>query len=498
MNFRNWFALVRQRWWLVLATVVLAIGAASVGAYRTDPRYAATVTFFVTAPHHGAAEAYQGNLFLHQRVKSYEDLLTSDRLVKAVTERTAIGLSAEEVRARISARVHPDTVLIEASVVDQDQTRAMELTQAIATTFVELVQTLETPAGSTQTPVKVEVVSGPRLHPQPVSPRPARDVSLAAGVGLLIGVALALVRGMTDTTVRDGAALRAAADAPLLGEVPYDSAAKDAPLIVGDAAHTPRAEAIRKLRTNLRFVKVGEAVQSIAVTSATQAEGKSTLSCNLAIALAEAGWRVVLVDADLRRPHIADYLGIEGELGLTNVLIGEVDVADALQPWGDLPLAVLPSGSLPPNPNELLGSKAMFDLLDALRRRADVVVVDTAPLLSITDGAVVAAQCDGALLATRRGATSRTQVANAATALRAAGARLLGTVLTMAAMPKADAYHYEAYKIATAGPVRPRVAAKSGKSRKSARSGGPVAPTQGGGLERAPVATEPELSQSQR
>lgn len=495
MNFRNWLLLVRQRWWIVLTTMVLAVLATGVVIYRTPPRYATTVTFFVTTPNQGVAEAYQGGLFLQQRVKSYGDLLTSDRLAKTVVEKHDIGLSVEEARSRISARIHPDTVLLEATVVDENRARAMELTQAVATSFVDLVQKLETPSGAGRSPVKVEVVSGPRLDPQPVSPRPVRDLTLAAGAGLLLGVALALLRGLTDTTVRDSGTLRAVADAPLLGEVPFDNAAKEEPLIIGDAAHTPRAEAIRKIRTNLRFVNVGEAVQVIAVTSATQAEGKSTLSCNLAIALAEAGWRVVLVDADLRRPHVADYLGLEGDLGLTNVLIGEVDVAEVLQPWGDLQLTVLPSGSLPPNPSELLGSKAMSDLLATLKQRADVIVVDTAPLLSITDGAVIAAQCDGAVLATRRGATTTSQVATAANALRAAGARLLGTVLTMAAMPKLDAYHYAAYKIATDAPVRPRVPAKSRKSASSPRQ---VAPTQSTGAEHTPAEAEPELSPSQR
>ena len=193
---------------------------------------------------------------------------------------------------------------------------------------------------------------------------------------------------------------------------------------------------------------VHEPARVIAVTSALQGEGKTTLSCNLAIALAEAGWRVLLVDADLRRPKVADYLGLDGGVGLTDVLVGDVQVGDVVQRWGENSLLVLPSGSAPPNPSELLGSKAMADLLLALRESADIVVIDTAPLLAVTDGVVVAVQADGALLVTQQGRTSRTQVAAAARSLHSVSVRLLGCVLNMTKVAKADKYQYETYRIA--------------------------------------------------
>ncbi|WP_245736644.1 polysaccharide biosynthesis tyrosine autokinase [Micromonospora pattaloongensis] len=453
-------------------TVVLALGIAGFATIRADPKYATTVTFFVTTPNQGVSDAYQGGLFLQQRVKSYVDLLRSDRLARAVVDSRDFGLTTQEARSRITARVQPDTVLVEATVVDSDQARSVDLAREISTRFVELVQRIETPTGTDRAPVRVEVVDGPRLDPEPVSPRPVRDLPLAGLLGLLAGIVLAALRGITDTTVRDEAGLREAAQTPLLGRVPFENAARTEPLIVDDAAHSPRAEAVRKLRTNLRFVNLGEAVQVIAVTSAMQSEGKSTMACNLSIALAEAGWRVLLVDADLRRPHVAEYMGMEAGVGLTDVLIGEVAVEDVLQPWGDVPLSVLPSGALPPNPSELLGSAAMAELLTTLKGHADIVVVDTAPLTSVTDGAVIAAQCDGALLVTRRGKTTASQVAAATTALRAAGARILGAVLNMSALPKADAYQYAAYRVAPATPVRPRVPGTSGKAMAPAQKTG--------------------------
>jgi capsular exopolysaccharide synthesis family protein len=447
---------VRRHWWVVLVTLMVTLGISAFLTVRAQPRYVASVTFFVTTPNQGVTDAYQGGLFLQQRVKSYADLLSSDRLAQSVVAENPVGLTADEVQRRVTTSTETGTVLLRASVTDTDQARALRVTETLAAKFVELVQKVETPPEG-KAPIKIEVVSGPRVSASPVSPQPLRNLTLGGLVGLALGVGLAILRGVADVRLRDAAGLQRATGSPLLGEIPFESAARTAPLIIGDAATSVRAEAVRKLRTNLRFVDVHEPARVIAVTSALQGEGKTTLSCNLAIALAEAGWRVLLVDADLRRPKIDEYLGLDAGVGLTDVLVGDVQVGDVVQRWGDKSLLVLPSGSAPPNPSELLGSKAMADLLLALRESADIVIIDTAPLLAVTDGVVVAVQADGALLVSQQGRTSRTQVAAAARSLHSVSVRLLGCVLNMAKVAKAEAYQYEAYRVvaSTATPSVP-------------------------------------------
>ena len=449
-NVRNQLHLVRRRWWYVLVAVGLALGAGGLVAARTPPTYAARTTFFVTTPTQGAGEAYHGGLFLQQRVRSYADLLTSDRLAQRVVEAGSAGLSVTQVQSRITAEVEPEKVLLRATVTDHDRQRALRLAQGIATRFTELVQEIERPVDGRTAVVRVEVVRGPRLDATPVSPQPVRNLALAGLVGLLLGAAGAVARGLTDNAVRDGAGLRQATSTALLGQIPYDTDAPTQPLIIGPHAFSARAEAIRQLRTNLRFVDAQEPARVIAVTSAIAGEGKSTVACNLAISLAEGGWRVLLVDADLRRPRVAEYLGLESRIGLTDVLIGEAELTDVLQVWGDQGLRVLPAGSRPPNPSELLGSRGMAEILSNLRELADVVIVDTAPLLAVTDGVVVAVQTDGALLLTRQGSTSRTQAAAAAQALHAVSVRVLGCVLTMARLGRREVQQYETYR---AGPA---------------------------------------------
>ncbi|MDZ5442979.1 polysaccharide biosynthesis tyrosine autokinase [Micromonospora sp. 4G57] len=456
MDVRTYLRLIRRHWWIVLATLMAALGTAALVTVQSPPRYVASVTFFVTTPSQGVTDAYQGGLFLQQRVKSYADLLTSDRLAQSVVAESQVGLTADQVQRRVTTSTEAGTVLLKATVTDTDQNRALKVTEALSAKFVELVQKVETPPDAKNAPIKLEVVSGPRVSSSPVSPQPVRNLVIGGVLGLLLGMALAVLRGLADVRMRDAAALQRVTGSPLLGEIPFESGARNAPLIVGEAANSARAEAVRKLRTNLRFVDVHEPARVIAVTSALQGEGKTTMACNTAIALAEAGWRVLLIDADLRRPKVADYLGLDGGIGLTDVLVGDVEVGDVVQRWGDKSLLVLPSGSAPPNPSELLGSKAMADLLLALRESADIVVIDTAPLLAVTDGVVVAVQADGALLITQQGRTSRSQVAAAARSLNSVSVRLLGCVLNMAKVPKADAYQYEAYRVSVpaAGPDR--------------------------------------------
>lgn len=180
------------------------------------------------------------------------------------------------------------------------------------------------------------------------------------------------------------------------------------------------------------------------VTSAIPGEGKTTTLCNLAIVLARAGQRVAVLETDLRRPCAVDYLGLEGAVGLTSVLAGRLGLDEALQPWGSALFDVLASGPIPPNPSELLASRQMTNVLAELNQRYDTVLLDAPPLLPVTDGAILAAACDGALVVVRYGKTKRHQIRAAFAALEAVSARPLGTVLSMAPGSTSSPY-YEYY-----------------------------------------------------
>ena len=190
--------------------------------------------------------------------------------------------------------------------------------------------------------------------------------------------------------------------------------------------HSVRSEAYRQLRTNLQFVNVDHAPRIIAVTSAIPGEGKTTTALNLAAALAEAGHRVCLIEADLRRPTIAKTLGLVADVGFTTVLIGQSTVEAALQNVGRN-FAVLTSGPVPPNPSELLISEQARHVIEAVIAQTDYTIIDTAPLLPVTDGAEVAALADATVVVHRAGKTTRDQagrsVGGAGEGRRASGGR---------------------------------------------------------------------------
>ena len=219
------------------------------------------------------------------------------------------------------------------------------------------------------------------------------------------------------------------ANAPILGAIGEASDMAKRPLVTQDPG-SPYAESFRQLRTNIRSLSLRYPARSLVVTSSVTGEGKAATATNLAIALAQGESDVVLIDADLRNPGIADLLGLPPEIGLSSVLVGDVSLDDALRSWrGNLPLRVLTSGPLPPNPSEVVGSARMAELIRDLVRTGAIVILDTPPLLLSTDPAVLAHVTDGALLVTRFRSTRADELSVGASALRTAGATLLGLVL---------------------------------------------------------------------
>jgi succinoglycan biosynthesis transport protein ExoP len=293
-------------------------------------------------------------------------------------------------------------------------------------------------------------------------------------VGLVLGIGIAILLEVLDTRIRGARDVQNVSDAPIIGGIAYDANAVDRPLIVQDEPHSVRAEAFRTLRTNLQFLDVEDAGRSFVITSSVPSEGKTTTSANLAIALADSGARVIIIDADMRRPKLASYMGLEGAVGLSDVLISRVLLEDAIQPWGRGNLAVLPAGAVPPNPSELLGSRAMASLIHTLESEFDVVLFDLPPLLPVTDAAIVSKLTRGALVVVAAGRTHKGEFAGAIASLESVGAKVAGVILTMMPTRGADAYGYGRYGYGSYGYAQESpetaVTPTSAASRRSTRS----------------------------
>ena len=444
MTFRENLAVLRERWVLVLVTVALAMGAAAAVWALRPVRYTATLTLYVSAQ---TADPAQTGLLSQQRVKSYTELIRSLPLSEQVVADLRLPLTAEQVAAKIDATSPPDSVLIDLGVTDPDARQATAIVNGVSAAFVRLVDELERPAAPNTVPsVAVRIVRPASEPPQPSSPD--LPVMLALGLlgGLMLGAGAAMARHLLDTTVKSAEQLTALAEAPNLTTIAYARAVRKRPLTVHELPDAPRAEAFRQLRTNLRFVDLDNHHKVIVVTSPLPAEGTTTTTLNLAIALASGGQKVLVVEADLRRPGAARLLGLSSTVGLTSVLTHGVSLDQAIQPWrGGVDL--LASGPLPPNPAELLGSMHMAALLAEVGSWYDTVLVDTPPLLPVTDAAAIAPAADGVLLVTRFRKTTGEQVAAAVAAISAVSAPLLGTVLNMVPRrgPRACARYHTYY-----------------------------------------------------
>ncbi len=442
MDLTDYLRVFRKRWKLVAVAAFVAVAAAAAASALATPQYRAQTQLFVAARGGDDASALlQGSSFTQQRVKSYANIVTSPTVLRPVIEDLGLETSPAELASRVKASAPLDTVLIDVSVDDSSPTRAKAIADAIGKRFIDKVTELEKPTTGGPSPVRVSVIRSAEVPDGPVSPRLTLNLLLGLLAGLVVGVAVSVLRELLDTTVKSTDEV-AVLGAPALGTTVYATSKDGKSALVEPNAYTPEAEALRQIRTNLQFVDVDNPPRVVVLTSSLPGEGKTTTSVNLAIAMSMAGVRTILVDADLRRPKIAEYTGLVGAAGLTTVLSGRADLDDVLQPYGDTGLTVLPSGPTPPNPSELLGSQHMAALLATLRERADLVIIDSPPLLPVTDAAVLSNQADGAILVVRHGKATREHVKSSMERLVAVDARLLGAILSMVRAGGSGSYGY--------------------------------------------------------
>lgn len=215
-------------------------------------------------------------------------------------------------------------------------------------------------------------------------------------------------------------------------------------LITHTNSKSPISEAYRTLRTNIQFSSVDKPIKTLVITSSMMSEGKTTTITNLAETFAQAGNRVIIVDADLRRPRVHQVFGVSNQQGLTNVLAGQVDLKDVVKVAGSQ-INILTSGPIPPNPSELLGSTKMKELVQVLSDHYDIVLIDTPPVNVVTDAAVLSTLVDGVILAIASGKTEIEAGKRALKSLEAVNANVMGTVMTMVPVTKTGYYGYQYY-----------------------------------------------------
>jgi capsular exopolysaccharide synthesis family protein len=330
---------------------------------------------------------------------------------RRVSDRARAAAAAREVRRRLAGLTASEQSGLAGDTLRR-QARALDTLAALRTGDVELVE---------------------RARPQdnPVSPRPKVNGGVGLLLGLLLGLALAFLLEQLDRRLREPEDVEDAFEVPIVGRIPATRTLRRAGSWPQLGLPPEEAEAFRMLRANLRYLNAAEPVRSVVVTSAASGEGKSTVAWNLAFLEAEAGRSALLIEGNMRRPRLAERLRLPAEAGLSAILAGGVDgeeTAITLQSGGAM-LDVIPAGPPPPNPAELLESRAMEGLLERCRERYEFVLVDTPPALAVSDVTPLLRQVDGVLVVASPGLTTRDAAVELRNQLRAAHARVIGVVL---------------------------------------------------------------------
>lgn len=448
----RYLSTLRRGWlWLLIGALAGLFAAGGYTSTRT-PQYTATSSvFFSVAGGDSSTQLLQGSTFSQNQVRSYALLATMPVVLQPVIDDLGLTSSTAQLAAQINTTTPPETVVLEISVTDPDPNRAAAVANAVTTQLSETVASLSsddtpgTPADPAALKVKATTVAAAGVPTKPSSPNWPRNLALGFFGGMALAAGFVVLRELLNTKVKTEADVaRVDPDMAVLGLVSHDPGVKKHPVLdIGDRGG--RAESLRRLRSNLEYLNYDGRLRSLVITSALPNEGKTMVSVNLALTMAESQ-RVVLIDADLRNPSVGDLLGLEGSVGLSTVLSGQISAADAIQGWGRGRLDVITAGQIPPNPSELLGSQAMAKLLESLLGEGgyDIVLLDTAPILPVSDSTVLSKFADGAIVVASAKVATRHQLGQALRAFSRSGARILGVVLNQTHETH-DGYYYGSY-----------------------------------------------------
>ncbi len=490
MTLRDYWSVVAGRKWLVIGAVLVAV-VVSVGltALQT-PIYSASSEVLVQP-------RGQDGLFENQLINLNARAIDTEIQViegEAVRARVQENLGLEERPPPANASAVGETDVISIAVRDANASNAQLYANSYATAYIEVRREQavgELLAASSEVQVAIDglqsqlddladddprrsglvtqlsnfqttldqlrvdaalrtggaaIIKSAELPTEPVEPTPARTATLAAVVGLLIGLGAAFLVDYLDDKVRSEEDLERLTDHPVLAMVPVDPPPDNRPLALSEPSHSA-VEEYRGLRTNLQFLGLDRAIRVVQLTSSMAGEGKTTTSTNLAVVLAQAGHRVALVDADLRRPRVHEVFGIPQTPGFTDLLLGmdAKHVVHHIDIDGVNRISVYTSGTIPSNPSEMLSGRRVQQLLNEMGGHYDYVIVDSAPVLPVSDSVALAGSVDGLLVVAQAGRVTQPNVIETLERLERIGAPILGLVLNQATKTSKGYYAYGGY-----------------------------------------------------
>ncbi len=477
--------------WLIILAGIVAGAAAYFISSRQIPVYQTSTRLLVSNPPAiSNVDNYNAMITSYTMPNTYSEMVVDSPVLQGVIDKLKLDTTPDMLKGSISVSLVTDTQILVVTVSDTDPVRAADIANTLTAVFADHIRELysqryasskegiskrmeemsaqidetnktlvktfneserqqlqvrlneytslysdmvmtyeQVRLAEAQTSANVVVTEPATPNNMPVSPRTSRDTLLAVVVGMLVAAGVVFAVDMLDDTIKNPEEVRRNFNIPILGVISRHAITEGKPISEAEP-RSPVAEAFRSLRTNINFASVDTPLRRILITSPTPKDGKTTISSNLAVVLAQGEKKVVLIDADLRRPQIHHRFGLMNRFGLSDLFVQSIDkFADALQESNSPRLAIITSGSLPPNPAELLTSKRMGTIMDLLMKGFDTILIDTPPILTVTDAAALAQTVDGVILVAKPGSTKKSAFKQSIETLKAVKANILGVVL---------------------------------------------------------------------
>lgn len=480
MELSRYVRVLRQRLWMIVVCPIVAAIAAGAVSYILPPVYEAHVSLYVRpAQPLGSVDPNTGAVTSDAVLQTYAKWMIQRPVVDQVDSQLKLGMRYEDLVQKIKVTPQVNTLLLDVAVQDTNAATASEIANQLVADFIDIVKQTQAQAAAGQSSPAQNAdnlyVTAPAVAPDvPVAPNKKLNVAIAFAAGLLLAVGLAFLLDYLDQSVKSDDDLVERLGIIPLGHIAYAPGAKtkQGELVTLDV-HSPSAEAFKALRTSVLFSTIDQQLKAMVITSAELGEGKSRTAANLAITLAQAGHRTLLIDADFRRPSQHRLFGKVRNVGLSNLILQDVPESEAITAVEQVPnLWLLPSGPTPPNPSELLGSAPMREIMSKLWHAYDYVIVDTPPVNAVTDASILAASANGTILIIEQGRTSYPALRHAKQQLDRVQANTIGAVINKV-RASSGSYYYGYGNYGTPSPnghpAREGVAAEGQLERRPAK-----------------------------
>lgn len=457
MELTDYWKIIRAHWLSIIA-ITIAGALLGLGWAVLQPRvYTSQASGVIsTGVTEDVGMSMVGDNLARSRAVTYVDLGSSRAVAELAAEKIGYTGDPAELISRTTVTNPLNTAMIKVSANAGTPGEARDLSEAWVVSLGEQINIVENKqaTGGQASVIGFQTLDAASTPSSPSSPNTRLAIAIGFLIGLVLAFGYAMLRSIFDRRVQSISQVQQATGIPVIGTVPFHPNFDKERRVIQSKGGNDRssssseeyaiAESIRELRTNLQYMDIDNPPRVMVVTSAIPGEGKSTVVANLANAIAEGGQRVVVVDGDLRRPMVAKIFGILPGIGLTDVLVGQAELSEVLQPWGDTGrLLVLGAGKIPPNPSELLGSNTMHKVLEELSKHA-IVLIDAPPLLPVTDAAILTARTDGAMIITYARRSTIDALNEAISNLERVKGRPLGVIINGVPQKgvRADGYGY--------------------------------------------------------